>query len=390
MTTPVGLHAVEDPEERVYDIAEIVGPYAWGILHFVAENFPCPPCAAEAKRLMRGLHDVVNAQIGNKIHFPGDLRYLHRMVDEAVATLGEAHEPHMEALAATVQRLAEAAGILEAPVHQATPGQLRHAGGLRVSSGHLRSAAALGGPVQEFEEIEAEIAAVKESIARDPAARLVPYVKRSGEFKGEIVDFTKKQYQELIGVPPKAAIVNKAGKVPWELALDVIADELGFPSDEALARAAERVVANKRELDALELELQRLVEGLPQCSRVQNAFIPCQEFPDRDCRIRTSVCSEIDVVAIRHPSQWSIHRMGPDDLEPSPENQVATARLAGEATRIIKDVGRFGDDPDLLGAAPQCHGPATDRFERCVNEVKAQGSADSPWAVCTATIGCHN
>lgn len=50
-------------------IGEIVGPYSWGIIHYVAESFPCEPCAQEAKALMRFAHDLVNFRLGKSIQY---------------------------------------------------------------------------------------------------------------------------------------------------------------------------------------------------------------------------------------------------------------------------------------------------------------------------------
>ena len=55
------------------------------------------------------------------------------------------------------------------------------------------------------------------------------------------MDFTPKQYKQLTGRDPLPVIVRN-GRITWELAIDEIAQELGFPSDEALKTAAERLV----------------------------------------------------------------------------------------------------------------------------------------------------
>ena len=55
------------------DISEVVGPYAWGIIHHAAESFPCPPCAEEGTSLMRFAHDLVNYKLGKPVKYPEDL-----------------------------------------------------------------------------------------------------------------------------------------------------------------------------------------------------------------------------------------------------------------------------------------------------------------------------
>lgn len=62
--------------ECLCDIPEIVGPFAWGIIHHAFESFPCPPCAETGGKLARGLHDVINFHTGKGIEHPGDLQFL--------------------------------------------------------------------------------------------------------------------------------------------------------------------------------------------------------------------------------------------------------------------------------------------------------------------------
>lgn len=389
-----GVEVLEDGSVE-YDVAEIVGPYTWSAIHHLVETFPCKHCSEEGTRLMHGLHDVVNVKLGKKVKYPKDLVFLAEQVDVALQKYSPPADGHFEA---EIRRLARSAGMLsakKAPESHVqprkgveptsgtcafTPGQLHQAGG---------SAAALH-QVQQLAELEAEIDAVKESIRADPAGRLVKYVKRSGQFKGELIDFTKAQYRELIGKPPLPAIVNEAGRVPWELAIDVIASELGFRDDEALKVAAERVVGRQRELEELQFQRQVLLEQHPACGKVDNSLIACENFPERDCRFKVLGCGDdVDIVGVRHPSQWSIHKMVDGDTFPSEANLVAIERLAGEANRTMKIIGQFPDDPDVLSREfPRCGTAKAEQWERCVQEVKPEGSADSPFAVCTASVGC--
>ena len=276
--------------------------------------------------------------------------------------------------------------IAGAKILRRTKGELSAQGKLPPNGHHDGELA----QVLELEDLDQQIIALRDSIKTDPAGVLVKFVKRSGNFKGELVDFTRKQYKQLAGRDPLPAIVRN-GRITWELAIDEIAQELGFPSDEALKIAAEKVVKNQRRLEQLELERSRLVQGHPACDRVVNALVPCDEFPDRDCRQKTMPCSSVEMVAVRHPSSWTIHKLGPQDLAPDADNQVATERLAGEANRAMKLIGQFPDDPDVAALSrefPRCGTAKAEQWERCVLEVKAEGGADSPFAVCTTAVGC--
>lgn len=48
-------------------VAQVCGPFAWGILHHVASTFPCAPCAEEGARLMKFAEDFVQLKIGKPL-----------------------------------------------------------------------------------------------------------------------------------------------------------------------------------------------------------------------------------------------------------------------------------------------------------------------------------
>ena len=77
-------------DDGTWDVGEVVGPYTWGALHYLAENFPCPPCADHAGALMRGFHDVINFRIGKPIQFPADLDLLAHESVEAINSMAPA------------------------------------------------------------------------------------------------------------------------------------------------------------------------------------------------------------------------------------------------------------------------------------------------------------
>lgn len=77
-------------DDGTWDVSEVVGPYTWGALHYLVDNFPCPPCADHGGALMRGLHDVVNWGIGKPIQFPADLDLLAHEAVEAMNSLAAA------------------------------------------------------------------------------------------------------------------------------------------------------------------------------------------------------------------------------------------------------------------------------------------------------------
>lgn len=101
--------------ECTCDVSEIVGPYAWRILHHAVEAFPCHECAQHGKRLMRGLHDLVNIHLGQKPFAPDDFRHLVEMVREAEKLMGgTTNNVALEDLEAEARRLAREVGLLSA------------------------------------------------------------------------------------------------------------------------------------------------------------------------------------------------------------------------------------------------------------------------------------
>ena len=57
---------MKTPEECASP-SEIVGPYAWGILHHAVESFPCGSCAREGTALLHFAHDLVNLKLGKPL-----------------------------------------------------------------------------------------------------------------------------------------------------------------------------------------------------------------------------------------------------------------------------------------------------------------------------------
>ena len=68
------------------EIMNEVGPYAWGLLHHIAETLPCPTCSRDGASLMRGLHDLVNVELKKPAKYPEDLLRLRDLANRAVNT----------------------------------------------------------------------------------------------------------------------------------------------------------------------------------------------------------------------------------------------------------------------------------------------------------------
>ena len=92
--------------------------------------------------------------------------------------------------------------------------------------------------------------------------RLIDFVPRNGQSKGEIQHLTIAQYKAMTGHEPKACIV-KDGYVRWEYALDELAQELGYQNydtqyqpDEMLRLDIERGYRDRMSLKAVESQIK--------------------------------------------------------------------------------------------------------------------------------------
>jgi hypothetical protein len=110
-----------------------------------------------------------------------------------------------------------------------------------------------------IDEMEAELAGLKESLSTEPGAKLVDLVKKIGEYKGEITNFTLKQYRDITGKREiEPSILTKDKKhVRWEYALDEIAEDMGYESEEALKKAIEQAVRVRARIKALQSAIAR-------------------------------------------------------------------------------------------------------------------------------------
>ena len=126
--------------------------------------------------------------------------------------------------------------------------------------------------------VEAEIEGLKEFIETEKARKLVPVVRRTGGYKGEVIDLTPRQYRQLTGKIARSAILRR-GKVPWEYALDELAKDLGYPSDESLKKAIEDLVKKQRRLERLKHEGHLLREELkmPKKEEPKRVKVPVRE-----------------------------------------------------------------------------------------------------------------
>ena len=193
-------------------------------------------------------------------------------------------------------------------------------------------------------ELEAKIEGIEETLSNEPARRLLKYITRLGDYKGELQYLTPKMYKQMIGKPPKSAIVNKQGKIPWELALDDIATELGYSSDEALKKAVEKS-------RAMELQREKLKHLLAVGKEEARADLKCKATENIEgacsrktihgdwCKGKLVECANAEITAIKQPSLWRLH-IAKVGEKPDSDNQVGEVRYAKEASSFMRQVAR--------------------------------------------------
>lgn len=191
-------------------------------------------------------------------------------------------------------------------------------------------------------EIQVELQALQEVQRQNKARKLIKYIKRTGKHKGELVDLTPRQYKEITGKAPRPSIINsKTKKVPWHLALDIIASERGYRSDEELKYAIEEALENERRITQLKKELSyartKEAEGV-KCDPTFRTKEACVKPVHGDwCKAKVKQCDGLEIVAVRHPSSWSIH-MVRSGQSPSGANKAGEVRYAHGAKRVINKV----------------------------------------------------
>jgi len=156
---------------------------------------------------------------------------------------------------------------------------------------------------QMLEEQEAQLEALTETFESDRARPFIDIVAKTGEYKGEIAYLTVNQYRLLTGAKwvfqtmekmgkkvktkvlmggkmPNPSIMTPDGKkVRWEYAMDEVAQELGYESDEALKKAIEAALDMKQTIGDLKVMLSAGEERLDGVKRMLSVLTDVESVP---------------------------------------------------------------------------------------------------------------
>ena len=166
---------------------------------------------------------------------------------------------------------------------------------------------------KEIEEVSAKIEALEDYLEREPARKLIYIIPRRGWLKGEITALTKRQFRDLLGYDPPQAVLrkyDKVEKVPWEYALDQLASEMGYKSDEELKKAIEECRRKNLELEKLYSELGYLKTLLKEAKErppeveVVGSVAECPLTVPEYCRAEVYHVDGHYIWLVRQPSTW--------------------------------------------------------------------------------------
>lgn len=191
-------------------------------------------------------------------------------------------------------------------------------------------------------QIKAEIEELELSLKAEPARKFIKYIKRYGGHKGEIKDFTPRQYREITGKAPKQAIIRN-GKITWDLALDQIASEFGYRSDQAFKNGIEKALKLERRIDSLKDDLKEAKEkekaGV-KCGTTIKAVSDCQRQIHGDwCKAKVITCNGMEAIAVRQPTSWTVHVVKAGSA-PTDENKAGEVRYATDARKSLRQIAQ--------------------------------------------------
>lgn len=165
-------------------------------------------------------------------------------------------------------------------------------------------------------ELKAEIEGLEGYIKTAEARRFIWLIKRTGWYKGEIKDFTPKQFYKAFGHRPPPAVIYK-GKVPYEYALDFVASELGYHGPkaderlkkdiEAVGKAYHKVNELKAELSSLKRTYKKLKEKV---GKVLTIYKVPPNFYGADMMKKLYLDGRLKGTLVRFPPSYTIYKNG--------------------------------------------------------------------------------
>lgn len=194
---------------------------------------------------------------------------------------------------------------------------------------------------QQHDQATARIKELQAEIKGSPVRDLLGIIKRRGNYKGEVKDLTPRQFEKIFRQKPRPSIIDPhSGKVNWWLALDQIAAERGYKSDESLKEDIERLSGQIHELKALRSEKRGIKSDITTAETkppkkqivIVNANPPV--FPKGETT--KAIVTQVDgytMEAARNPSFYQIS-------DNDPKTPDVRARYSSDARAIMNDAAK--------------------------------------------------
>jgi len=193
-------------------------------------------------------------------------------------------------------------------------------------------------------QIDNQISALAEDIQGNPLRKYLPLVTRAGNYRGEVKYLTKNQFRKYLKKEPSPAIIDKNGKIPWNYALDQLASESGYKSDESFKEGIERLSEQYRELESLRQQKRGAREDIKavkgKVPEIQTTKLTNEEPPVfKKNESTTGVAVEVDgleMKAVRNPSFFQISDNNPQTPDIRVRYSVDARKLMGTAAKAYR------------------------------------------------------
>jgi len=190
-------------------------------------------------------------------------------------------------------------------------------------------------------QIDNQISALAEDIQGNPLRKYLPLVTRAGNYRGEVKYLTKNQFRKYLKKEPNPAIIDNKGRIPWNYALDQLASESGYKSDESFKEGIERLSEQYREMESLRQQKRgarqdiKAIKGkVPQIqiSKLNNQEPPVFKKNEGTTGIAVEV-DGLEMKAVRNPSFYQVSDNNPQTPDVRVRYSADARKLMGTAAR---------------------------------------------------------
>jgi len=130
------------------------------------------------------------------------------------------------------------------------------------------------------DELKAEIEALEFTLAENPAREFIRLVPRSGKLKGELEYITVKQYRDITGNIPRAGTSKDGIHIPYNIALDTIAEALGYSERSQYTRGYQSTDLLKQDIESALKAKHQIAEYKQELKYIESEVSPMPEHTD--------------------------------------------------------------------------------------------------------------